>query len=276
MRSQIFDSATYTQWGYYWAVPNNCEMILLSGCGAGGGGGGSNTTVGGSGGSSGGCLDRLYISVVPGSVIGVKIGRGLTGGAAGANGQTFSAGGYEAHSCIVGPGIKGAVGYNRQPSVSYVVIGHGSSGGANSAFGAGPGLIQHEGRASHMWGYTNSLNTADWEQAWSNQYATASFVENLVSSGDGSRAGPSNPYSYSNTDKVTVCGNGIGEALVSDATNGSGGPGGGCLFGRGGAGGQYPGTVNGGNGTGYGSGGGGGANGGTGGNGADGLIVIEW
>lgn len=274
MRSQVFSG--YLQEGYLWAIPNNCRVIRLSGCGSGGGGGGSNSATGGSGGNAGGCLDGLLVNVVPGSILAVRCGKGKLGGAAGANGETANTMLWRDFTCILGPGL---VGNERLPGINWIAIAGGEHGRANSNYGYGPEIPAPGAGGSYSYaGYSGALNQSKWakELTTSSSKATGAFVEWLWSSGDGSRSGPSNPYSYGVSGRITVFGNGTGVALASDATNGSGGPGGGCMYGRGGTGGQYPGSVNGSAGNGYGSGGGGGANGGTGGDGADGCVIIEW
>lgn len=271
MGSRLFTYQDVT--GDYWGVPNNVRQIWVHGAGGGGGGGGSNGATGGSGGGSGATVERMRIRVNPGLPIGVKCGRGRDGGAAGANGEGSSSG-YDGWSIIAGAGLADPF-LERLGPLYFLSLAHGRSGGANSIWAYAAECIVPE-RGSHIWAYTNAQNQAKWMKELSSQYGVASFSEGVFSCGDGSRAGPSHPYSYGVSGRITACGKGIGEALASDATYGSGGPGGGNRFARGGSGGQYPGSVNGGDGEDFGAGGGGGANGGTGGRGGHGFWAFEW
>lgn len=94
---------------FTWLVPAGVTSVFVNNCVGGGGGGASavSATWGGGGGGAGGTA-RGIISVVPGNVMAVVVGRGGAGGAPGAGGNAGSDGGNSTFGGLTGYGGHGA------------------------------------------------------------------------------------------------------------------------------------------------------------------------
>lgn len=274
MRSAVYSTAGLND---IFAIPNDCHVIWVSGCGGGGGGGGANSTAGATGGGAAPCFWRVPLSVRPGMAIGVHVGTGGLGGASGAAGQNVNTEGYLRVSGIAGYGLASPL-----VAASYLPffsMGFGEQGTQSSGGGSGmPDIYCTTIGSMNNRMFAVNVDAADWNYG---QKTFPLFLMGPASNGDCGRAAGVNPYFYNVPGSSTFNGNGIGAEFASDATYASGGGGGGGIFGKGGAGGVYSGGVGaGGNATGYGAGGGGGSGGpgpyGAGGNGSSGLVVIEY
>lgn len=275
MRSAIYSTAGQRD---YFAIPNDCHLIWLSGCGGGGGGGGANSASGACGGSAAPAFHRVPLSVRAGGVLGILVATGGVGGASGAAGQSISSEGYLRVSSVSGSSLLSPL--TAASYLPFFSMGFGEGGSQSAGGGSGPPNIYSvtsSGQASTRVMAVN-VNAADWLYAQSN---LPIFLMLPFSTGGVGRSGPSNPFNYGLAGRTTLNGWGLGDESASDATYGSGGAGGGGPFGKGGAGGVYSGGIGaGGDATGYGAGGGGGSGGpgpyGAGGAGSPGIVIIEY
>lgn len=244
-----------------------CALLLLDMCGAGGYGGNSTGPTGGSGGAASPSVENFPLIVTPGSPIAIRVAKPA------ALGQSMGASGYTIYSMIAGPGLLSPI--CQVDSFRYFHGGWGGNGIAGSNFGGVPQAVK-QGDFYHngLWGFFNAAFWADNLTAGSR--VLPKWMSPLFMQGDGSRAGPSNPYSYQVAGKLFMANVGMGNESASGASDGAGGGGGGGPFGKGGAGGTPGGTVNGSDATGNGCGGGGAANGGVGGLGSPGLIRFKF
>lgn len=274
MRSIIYSTAGQND---IFAIPNDCHVIWVSGCGGGGGGGGGNGTAGATGGGAAPCFWRVPLSVRAGYAIGIHVATGGVGGASGASGQAINTEGYLRVSGLAGYGLLTPL--CASSYLPFFSMGFGEQGFQTSGGGSGTASIYFttaSGQATRM--FATNVDAADWSYGQKN---FPLFLMGALSNGDCGRTAGVDPYWYNVAGSSTFNGNGIGSESASDPTYASGGAGGGGMFGKGGAGGVYSGAVgNGGNATGYGAGGGGGSGGpgpyGAGGNGSAGVIYIEF
>lgn len=273
MRSVIYNTAGAND---YFAIPNDCNVIFVTGCGGGGGGGGANGSAGACGGSSAPTFWRVPLSVTPGKVIGVRVATAGAGGASGAAGVQIATEGYLRVSSLSGaalisPLLSGQL-------FKFFSMGFGGQGAQSSGGGSVPANLYASQSTPHNYLMGVNVNKFDW--TYGNVYVPFFLMGPFVN-GDAGLAAPSNPSGYGSAGRATFMGGGVGDEYASDATYASGGAGGGSIFGKGGSGGVYSGGVgNGGNATGYGAGGGGGSGGpgpyGAGGNGSPGIVIIEY
>lgn len=275
MRSKIYSIPDDNN---YFAIPDNCRVIWVGGCGGGGGGGGANSTSGACGGSSAPAFWRVPLSVKAGKVIGVRVAKGGLGGASGLPGQSANSGNYVMASSVCGSAIiSPLVAASYLPFFS---MGFGEPGAQSAGGGSGPPNIYSTTSSAIPNTRMINVNVDKFDWAYGAKVFPL-FLMHPSSTGDVGRAGPLNPFGFGANDRNTFMGNGIGDEAVSDAVNGTGGSGGGSIFGKGGPGGIYSGAIGaGGAGAGYGAGGGGGSGGpgpfGAGGDGAPGLVIIEY
>lgn len=264
MREVIYDTPGDNN---YFPIPDDCNVIFVSGCGGGGGG---NTASGASGAPGGGaapCFLRVPLSVTPGGVLGIRVGIG------GLAGESMNTEGYKRISSISGVALLSPLcAASYLPFFSMGFGEHGGGGGhagiycTTTAGGCGTRVLLNSGTGGD-WSYGSKTLPV--------------FLMPPIIKGDGAQAPPSSPYHYGQEGLRTFMDGGMGVEYASDPTYSSGGAGGGGLFGKGGAGGVYSGSPgNGGDGTGYGTGGGGGSGGpnpyGIGGNGSPGIVIIEY
>lgn len=243
--------------GHVWVVPPDTHLILVTGCGPGGDGGDSTGTTGGGGGGAPPFVYRLPLMVSPGLPIAIRLGSNTLGN-------------FYQSTWIAGPGIIDPM-CLRDGYVAFMSFGYGANGADNSQYGGGcnTNIIEDP---THGF-YFNNHHPPYWN--WQEDRQVRNWFEGPFVCGDGSN--PSgNPYTYNVAGYYTINGRGVGQALVSDVTYKSGGPGGGHPWAKGGQGGQYGGTVNGEDGEGYGAPGGGAAYPGAGGKGTNGIIRFEW
>lgn len=269
MSYKLWTTAGYSD---YFEVPSDCHLIWVTGCGGGGGGQGSNASAtGGNGGCASPCVIRLPLAVVPNGIIGIYVGVGGAGGTA-ANGAAANTATFSRVTTIAGQGIISPL---TTPDRRIFTIGCGGESSVVSPMI--PALTDSGYVANECIVYNIST-----PPGWAYTGGGYPLLGLAVSGKDAGKAGGVNPNTYNKAGVTAFNGNGFGHAQASDATYGSGGPGGGGPFGRGGTGGQYSGgsPANGGNGSGYGAGGGGSsgraAGSGVGGDGSGGFLLFEW
>lgn len=278
MRSQIFDTPGSNA---YFEIPDDCNVIWVSGCGSGGGGAGGATSpnyAGGDGGAASPCVFRIPLSVNPGGALAVYVGNTCAGGSAGGNATQPGAGvtrGF--HSCIAGRDL---ISPFVDIDLPYFMIGHGQGAQSRGSSFTGPVACLYNRLFASAGANNGPLSSggALWEYVGgTGPHFPVLLYPPFANGGGGGSAGGVNPTRYGKYGDSALFDNGMGTVYASDATYASGGAGAGGLFGRGGNGGVI-GTNSGigGDASGYGSGGGGGAGNAAGGSGTGGLVVIEY
>ena len=256
----------FTESGVF-GIPNDCNMIWVSGCGAGQGGYVSSNANGASGGAASPCYLRVPLSVTPGGGLAVKVG--VAAAAATSPGSTstaFLTGGEAIHSAVSGQSLISPLCNNG--IVRVFSLGYGEGGVPVSV---GP----------DNYGKSHATNATG--LVWPFAMKTMAFPMAVgASKPDTGATYPTNPFTYGLVGRETMNSGGIGMAYANVAPYASGGPGGGGLFGKGGAGGVSDGANPGAgqDATGYGAGGGGTSGGPAGGTlagrGSHGIVYIEY
>lgn len=258
-------------------IPSDCNMIWVTGCGAGAGGQGSTGTPGGNGGGASPCIIRWPLKVQPNGILAITVGAATAGGSGG-HSASLSSQSFRRHTGLVGRALLDPTCTPEYPGLPFFIIGWG--GESSSSYPCVPNF------AYESFSQTPCIATSGNPPQWINKSVSGLWpwmAGGPASMADVARAPPQNSYMYGVAGRNTLNGYGHGNSLVSDASYSSGGSGGGGVFGQGGDGGQgvSGGTANnGGAATGYGAGGGGGSgvSGGSssGGAGSGGYLLIEY
>lgn len=277
MRSQIFTDTGND----YFLIPDDCNVIWVSGCG--GGCGGSGGTVGGAGGDGGAgspSAFRVPLYVRAGGCLAVHVGRAGTAGGVGNTGESENTAQASRASYVGGPDLLSAL---ADPYAPFFMIGFGGQGSTGGTFHGGNNHATSMRGTSmgRIHGSPVSAGNIPWEfglpVANGGKHVPVFLYPPMGNASGGGTGGGVNPSTFGKVAYDTFNGTGYGSVFASDVTNASGGAGSGSLFGKGGNGGVV-GTNGGagGNATGYGAGGGGGAGNAAGGNATAGILIFEY